>query len=144
MWQWLPHCYCHINHSDDPQRCISTTCNPQTGVSNPIHMSQPFRNPFRPPTTPRHVFQTPDTRLNPSATCFDHLQPSRPLIQPSDMCFEPQTCVSTPQQPVSMPLTCSCTPGPKMHVQLYMCFFIYIYCSYIAVITSYNTYLKTS
>ena len=202
-WQRLPHCYHHINHSDDPQWCISTTYNPQTRVSNPIHTSQPFSNlfwppttlrhtswplsnlfqppttprhvfwtldthldpsvacfdhlqpsdtgldplglsnPFQPPATPRHMFQTPDMHLNPSATFFDHLQPSWPLIQSPDTCFKPQTCVSTLQQPISMPLTHSCTPGPKMHIQLYVCFFIYIYCSYIAVITSYNTYLKT-
>ena len=129
---------------------------------------------FRPPTTPRHVFRAPYMHLNPSATCFDHLQPSDMRLDPSatrfdhlDTCFKPQThistlqqpvsttynhlnpsynpqtCVSTPRQPVLMPLTRSCTPGPKTHVQLYMCFFIYIYCSYIAVIASYNTYLKT-
>ena len=130
-------------------------------------MSRPLSNPFQPPTTLRHMFRTLDMCLDPSVTRFDHLQPPDtcfkpqtrvltlqqpisttynhldPSYNPPDMCFEPQTCVSTPQQPVSMPLTHSCTPGHKMHVQLYVCFFIYIYCGYIAVITSYNTYLKT-
>ena len=53
---------------------------------------------FLPPTTPRHVFRTPYTCLNPSATRFDHLQPSDTRLDPSatrfnhlqppNMCFK--------------------------------------------------------
>ena len=69
-------------------RQCGSGCHIATAISTTLMTPS---NVFWPPTTPRHVFQAPYMHLNPSATCFDHLQPSDMHLDPLSNLFQPPT-----------------------------------------------------